>query len=75
MCPAATWFSCPPCTTAVCRGILTFIFFIQTLRINRGLQVLFFSLSVLFFLLAGGVRNKLCDKVCAAASSFPFTAK
>jgi succinate-acetate transporter protein len=26
-------------------------------------QVLFFSLAVLFFLLAGGVKNALCNKV------------
>ena len=44
-------------------GILTFIFFVMTLRINRALQTLFFSLAVLFFLLAGGVRNELCNKV------------
>ncbi|CAL8467440.1 g6978 [Coccomyxa elongata] len=44
-------------------GILTFLFFIQTLRINRALQTLFFSLAVLFFLLAGGVKNALCNKV------------
>ncbi|EIE24448.1 hypothetical protein COCSUDRAFT_65361 [Coccomyxa subellipsoidea C-169] len=44
-------------------GILTFCFFVQTLRINRALQTLFFSLAVLFFLLAGGVRNVLCNKV------------
>lgn len=44
-------------------GILTFCFFCQTLRINRGLQTLFISLAVLFFLLAGGVRNELCNKV------------
>ena len=29
----------------------------------RGPQVLFFSLAVLFFLLAGGVKNELCNKV------------
>ena len=44
-------------------GILTFCFFCQTLRINRGLQMLFISLTVLFFLLAGGVKNELCNKV------------
>ena len=44
-------------------GILTFCFFCQTLRINRGLQTLFISLTVLFFLLAGGVKNELCNKV------------
>ena len=44
-------------------GILTFCFFVQTLRINRGLQTLFISLTVLFFLLAGGVKNPICNKV------------
>jgi succinate-acetate transporter protein len=44
-------------------GILTFIFFVQTLRINRSLQTLFFSLAALFFLLAGGVRSPICNKV------------
>ena len=44
-------------------GILTFCFFVQTLRINRGLQTLFISLTILFFLLAGGVKNALCNKV------------
>lgn len=41
----------------------------QTLRINRALQTLFFSLAVLFFLLAGGVRNALCNKVRASAGT------
>ncbi|EIE19959.1 hypothetical protein COCSUDRAFT_44355 [Coccomyxa subellipsoidea C-169] len=44
-------------------GIITFCFFIQTLRINRVLQVVFFSLMVLFFLLAGGIRSETCNKV------------
>ena len=44
-------------------GILTFCFFVQTLRINRGLQTLFISLTILFFLLAGGGKNALCNKV------------
>ena len=44
-------------------GILTFLFFVQTLRINRALQTLFISLSILFFLLAAGVKNALCNKV------------
>lgn len=44
-------------------GILTFCFFIQTLRINRALQTLFISLTILFFLLAGGAKNELCNKV------------
>ena len=43
-------------------GILTFCLFVQTLRINRGLQTLFISLTILFFLLAGGVKNELCNK-------------
>ena len=35
-------------------GIFTFIMFIGTLRLNRALQVVFFTLFVLFFLLAAG---------------------
>ena len=52
-------------------GILTFLFFVQTLRINRALQTLFISLSILFFLLAGGVRNALCNKVSPPAPGAP----
>ncbi|KAK9835027.1 hypothetical protein WJX81_005124 [Elliptochloris bilobata] len=44
-------------------GILTFIFFVMTLRMNRALQALFFSLALLFFLLAGGVVNPLLHKI------------
>ena len=32
-------------------------------RINRALQITFLSVSILFFLRAGGVRNELCYKV------------
>ena len=35
-------------------GIFTFIMFIGTLRLNRALQVVFFTLFILFFLLAIG---------------------
>ncbi len=35
-------------------GIFTFIMFIGTLKLNRALQVVFFTLFVLFFLLAAG---------------------
>ena len=35
-------------------GIFTFVLFIGTLRLNRALQVVFFTLWVLFFLLALG---------------------
>ena len=35
-------------------GLFTFVMFIGTLRINRALQVVFLSLTVLFFLLAAG---------------------
>ncbi|HPW73966.1 MAG: acetate uptake transporter [Methanothrix sp.] len=33
-------------------GLFTFVMFIGTLRINRALQVVFFTLTILFFLLA-----------------------
>ncbi len=35
-------------------GIFTFVMFIGTLRINKALQVVFFTLALLFFLLAIG---------------------
>lgn len=35
-------------------GLFTFVMFIGTLRINRALQVVFLSLTILFFLLAAG---------------------
>mmetsp|Transcript_20075 Transcript_20075/g.59626 ORF Transcript_20075/g.59626 Transcript_20075/m.59626 type:complete len:112 (-) Transcript_20075:353-688(-) len=38
-------------------GILTMLFFVVTLRKNVSLQVVFSSLFVTFFLLAGGVHN------------------
>ena len=37
-------------------------------RINRALQTLFLSLAILFFLLAGGVRSKICNKVGAPST-------
>jgi succinate-acetate transporter protein len=33
-------------------GLFTFVMFIGTLKLNRALQFVFFSLTVLFFLLA-----------------------
>jgi succinate-acetate transporter protein len=36
-------------------GFFTLLMFFGTLRTNRGLQVVFFTLAVLFFLLAGAV--------------------
>ena len=35
-------------------GIFTFVMFIGTLKISRGLQVVFLSLAILFFLLTAG---------------------
>jgi succinate-acetate transporter protein len=35
-------------------GIFTMLMFLATLRLNRGLQVVFLSLTALFFLLAAG---------------------
>jgi len=56
--PTMGWGSAP--TTAamvsylVMWGIFTSVMFIGTLKLNRALQVVFFSLAVLFFLLAIG---------------------
>ena len=44
-------------------GILTAIFFVGTLKINRALQVLFASLSTLFFLLAIGLSFPIVTKI------------
>ena len=44
-------------------GILTSIFFVGTLKINRALQVLFSSLAALFFLLAIGLSFPVVTKV------------
>lgn len=41
-------------------GFFTFFLYIATLRLNRGLQVIFLSLSILFWLLAA---HKLIDPV------------
>ena len=41
---------------------LTYVLCMQ--RISRALQIVFFSVAVLFFLRAGGVENELCNKVC-----------
>jgi succinate-acetate transporter protein len=35
-------------------GLFTFVMFFATLKISRGLQVIFFTLFILFFLLAAG---------------------
>ncbi|MGB9736404.1 MAG: acetate uptake transporter, partial [bacterium] len=35
-------------------GIFTFVMYIGTLKLNRALQVVFFTLFLLFFLLAAG---------------------
>jgi len=43
-------------------GLLTFFFFLCTLGLNVGLMTLFFSLSVTFFLLAGGVNHPRVNK-------------
>ena len=44
-------------------GILTAIFFVGTLKINRALQLLFASLSTLFFLLAIGLSFPIVTKI------------
>jgi succinate-acetate transporter protein len=41
-------------------GFFTFFMYIATLRLNRGLQVIFLSLSILFWLLAA---HKLADPI------------
>jgi len=38
-------------------GIFTFLLFIGTLKLNRALQVVFLSLTILFFLLAAGDKT------------------
>jgi succinate-acetate transporter protein len=38
-------------------GILTFLFFLASLSLNLGLQLLFFLLTITFFLLGRGERN------------------
>lgn len=44
-------------------GILTSIFFVGTLKINRALQVLFATLAALFFLLAIGLSFPIVIKI------------
>lgn len=44
-------------------GILTSIFFVGTLKINRALQVLFASLAALFFMLAIGLSFPIVTKI------------
>lgn len=44
-------------------AVLTFGFFIVTLRKNICLQTIFSTLTVTFALLAGGVHNQTCNKV------------
>jgi succinate-acetate transporter protein len=43
-------------------GVFTALFFVPTLRKNHCLMVVFSSLSVTFFLLAGGVWSPECHK-------------
>ena len=38
----------------MCPGILTFVFFVASIAVNIGLQVLFLSLTITFFLIAVG---------------------
>lgn len=54
-----TPFPFPP----ISYGILTTIFFVGTLSINRALQVLFASLAALFFLLAIGLSFPIVTKI------------
>ncbi len=42
----------------ICWGVFTFVLYIGTLRLNVALQVVFLSLTVLFFLLAWGDASK-----------------
>ncbi len=44
-------------------GILTFIFFVGALSLNIALQALFLLLSIVFFLLAGGLHSPMAEKV------------
>lgn len=43
-------------------GILTFFYFVCTIGLNVALMLLFFSLSITFFLLAAGQSNTKCMK-------------
>jgi succinate-acetate transporter protein len=56
--PAIGWGNAPSTAAMVSYlvmwGIFTSVMFIGTLKLNRALQVVFFSLAVLFFLLAIG---------------------
>ncbi|KAK9828373.1 hypothetical protein WJX81_000706 [Elliptochloris bilobata] len=54
-------------------GLLTLIFAVQTLRMNRALQTLF-SLTVHFFLLAGGVVNPTCHKIAGWVGAVAYYA-
>jgi succinate-acetate transporter protein len=54
-------------------GILTFLFFVGSLSLNLALQALFLLLSVVFFLLAGGVHNPYSHKVRCWLSWPQFT--
>ncbi len=44
-------------------GIASFVFMIVSLAANWSLPFLFFNLMVMFFLLAGGMKNLTCAKV------------
>lgn len=50
-------------------GILTFFFFCASLTVNLMLQSLFLLLSIVFWLLAGGVANPHAHKASAAAAA------
>ena len=44
-------------------GMASFVFMIVSLAANWALPFLFFNLTVMFFLLAGGMKNETCAKV------------
>eukprot|EP01012_Entosiphon_sulcatum_P041983 TRINITY_DN558_c0_g1_i2.p2 TRINITY_DN558_c0_g1~~TRINITY_DN558_c0_g1_i2.p2 ORF type:complete len:388 (-),score=97.86 TRINITY_DN558_c0_g1_i2:435-1598(-) len=48
-------------------GLLTTVFFFQTLRITYALQTVFFLVALTFFLLAGGVWSANCKKAAGIA--------
>lgn len=44
-------------------GFASFVFMVVSLAANLILPFLFFNLMVMFFLLAGGMKNDTCAKV------------
>lgn len=54
------------CVWLVIWGVFTLGMFINTFRINRALQFVFGSLTLLFFLLAGGVYSSTVNKIAGA---------